>query len=332
VPDVAIDLGTANTLIEIRGEGLVLNEPSVVAIDRADRRVRAIGLEAKRMLGRTPEGIIAIRPLRDGVIADVDMADLMLRRFLERVLPRRFFSVKPRVVIGVPSGITEMEKRAVRAAVLGAGAKEVYLISEPMAAAIGVGLPVVSPRGSMVVNIGGGTTEIGVIALSGIVSDASIRIAGNELDEAVMGYIRKAHNLLVGEATAEAVKIQIGSAFPMDEELEMDVNGRDLVNGIPKTVRINSVEVRDSFAEALGSITRAVRRALETTPPELSADIFDEGMVMTGGGARLKGLNQLLHHETGLRIHVDEEPLTCVVRGAGKVLEDWDTYRGVISA
>jgi rod shape-determining protein MreB and related proteins len=332
VPEVAIDLGTANTLIEVKGQGIVLNEPSVVAVDRGTGRVRAIGLEAKRMLGRTPEGILAVRPMRDGVIADVDMADLMLRRFLQQALPRKIFGAKPRVVIGVPSGITEMEKRAVRAAVSAAGAREVWLISEPMAAAIGVGLPVVSPRGSMVVNVGGGTTEIGVIALSGIVADASIRIAGNEFDEAIMAYVRKAHNLLIGEATAEAVKIQIGSAFPLGEELEMDVNGRDLVNGIPKTVRIHSVEVRECLQDAVASIVRAVRRALEVTPPELSADIFDEGMVMTGGGARLKGLNQRLHQETGLRIHLDEDPLTCVVRGAGKVLDEWGTYRGVLTS
>ncbi|HEX8320779.1 rod shape-determining protein [Longimicrobium sp.] len=328
--DIAIDLGTANTLIEVKGVGLVVNEPSVVAVDRDTRKVRAIGLEAKRMLGRTPEGIVAVRPMRDGVIADVNMADLMLRHFLERVLPRGFFRVKPRVVIGVPSGITEMEKRAVRAAVLAAGARQVNLISEPMAAAIGVGLPVTSPRGSMVVNVGGGTSEIGVIALSGIVADASIRVAGNEMDEAIMGYVRKSRNLLIGEATAEGVKIQIGSAFALDEEREMDVTGRDLVNGIPKSVRVNSVEIRECIQEPVAAIVAAVRRALESTPPELSSDIIDAGIVMTGGGAQLRGLGRLLQRETGLPIHLDEQPLTCVVRGAARVLEDLELYQGVL--
>lgn len=330
--DIAIDLGTANTLIEIKGEGLVINEPSVVAVDRESRRVRAVGLEAKRMVGRTPEGIIAVRPMRDGVIADVDMADLMLRHFLERVLKRRgLFRTKPQVVIGVPSGITEMEKRAVRAAVMGAGARSVALISEPMAAAIGVGLPVTSPKGSMVVNVGGGTSEIGVIALSGIVADASIRVAGNELDEAIMAYVRKSRNLLIGEATAESVKIQIGSAYPLGEEREMDVTGRDLVNGIPKTVRVASEEIRECIQEPVHAIVAAVRRALEVTPPELASDILDAGIVMTGGGAQLRGLGRLLERETGLSIHLDEQPLTCVVRGAAKVLEDMRTYGGVLS-
>jgi rod shape-determining protein MreB len=332
VADIAIDLGTANTLIEIRGEGLVINEPSVVAVDRESRRVRAVGLDAKRMVGRTPEGIIAVRPMRDGVIADVDMADLMLRHFLERVLKRRgLFRTKPQVVIGVPSGITEMEKRAVRAAVMGAGARSVALISEPMAAAIGVGLPVTSPKGSMVVNVGGGTSEIGVIALSGIVADASIRVAGNELDEAIMAYVRKSRNLLIGEATAESVKIQIGSAYPLSEEREMDVTGRDLVNGIPKTVRVGSEEIRECIQEPVHAIVAAVRRALEVTPPELASDILDAGIVMTGGGAQLRGLGRLLERETGLSIHLDEQPLTCVVRGAARVLEDMRTYGGVLS-
>jgi rod shape-determining protein MreB len=332
VADIAIDLGTANTLIEIRGQGLVINEPSVVAVDRDTGKVRAVGLEAKRMVGRTPHGIIAVRPMRDGVIADVDMADLMLRHFLERVSPRGIFKVKPQVVIGVPSGITEMEKRAVRAAVMAAGARSVALISEPMAAAIGVGLPVTSPRGSMVVNVGGGTSEIGVIALSGIVADASIRVAGNELDEAIMGYIRKSRNLLIGEATAESVKIQVGSAYLMDEEREMDVTGRDLVNGIPKTVRVSSVEIRECIQEPVQAIVSAVRRALEVTPPELASDILDVGIVMTGGGAQLRGLGRLLERETGLRIHLDEQPLTCVVRGAARVLEEWNMYQSVLSA
>ncbi len=328
--DIAIDLGTANTLIQVKGQGIVMNEPSVVAVERRTRRVIAIGLEAKRMLGRTPEGTVAIRPMRDGVIADVDMAELMLRHFLQSILPRGLFRSRPRVVVGVPSGITEMERRAVRTAVSQAGAKSVYLLSEPMAAAIGVGLPVTSPRGSMVVNIGGGTSEIGVIALSGIVADASIRVGGNEMDEAIVAFMRKGYNLLVGEATAEAIKIQIGSASNTVEPREMDVNGRDLISGIPKTIRIHSDEIRECIQEPIQAIAGAVRRALEVTPPELSSDIVDEGIVMTGGGAQLRGLDRILAQETGLPIHVDDEPLTCVVRGAGMVLDDWDAYRSVL--
>lgn len=330
VGEIAVDLGTANTLIQVKGKGIVLNEPSVVAVNRRTGKVMAVGLEAKRMLGRTPEGVLAVRPMQDGVIADVDMAELMLRQFLEIVSPRGMFRIKPRVVVGVPSGITEMERRAVRAAVAAAGAKEVYMISEPMAAAIGVGLPVTTPRGSMVVCIGGGTTEIGVIALSGIVADASIRIGGNEFDEAIVGYMRKQHNLLIGEATAEIIKISIGSAYPVDGEHETDVSGRDLVSGIPKTVRVHSAEIRDCLQEAVQAIIRAVRSALEVTPPELSSDIVDEGIVMTGGGAQLRGLAHLLGAETGLKIHLDDEPLSCVVRGAGKVLDEWGQFRGVV--
>lgn len=329
--DIAIDLGTANTLIQVKGEGVVLNEPSVVAVERGSGRVRAIGLEAKRMLGRTPEAIIAVRPMRDGVIADVDMAEIMLRHFLQLVLPKRIFRVRPKVVIGVPSGITEMERRAVRSAAVAAGAKEVYLLSEPMAAAIGVGLPVVTPRGCMVVNIGGGTTEIGVIALSGIVANSSIRVGGNEIDEAITAFVRKGFNLLIGDATSESIKIQIGSAYADGEEREMEVKGRDLVSGIPKTVRIGSSEIRDAIQEPIQAIVEAVRRALEVTPPELASDIVDEGIVMTGGGAQLRGLDILLGHEVSLPIHVDAEPLTCVVRGAGAVLADWDTYQSVVT-
>ena len=329
--DIAIDLGTANTLIQVKGQGIIMNEPSVVAVERRTRRIIAIGLEAKRMLGRTPEGTVAIRPMRDGVIADVDMAELMLRHFLQSILPKGLFRSRPRVVVGVPSGITEMERRAVRTAVSQAGAKSVYLLSEPMAAAIGVGLPVTSPRGSMVVNIGGGTSEIGVIALSGIVADASIRVGGNEMDEAIVAFMRKGYNLLVGEATAEAIKIQIGSASNTVEPREMDVNGRDLISGIPKTIRIHSDEIRECIQEPIQAIVGAVRRALEVTPPELSSDIVDEGIVMTGGGAQLRGLDRILALETGLPIHVDDEPLTCVVRGAGMVLDDWDAYRSVLS-
>lgn len=330
--DIAIDLGTANTLIQVRGEGIVLNEPSVVAVDRETRKVHAVGLEAKRMLGRTPDSVVAIRPMRDGVIADVDIAELMLRHFLQSVLPTGFFKPRPRVVVGVPSGITEIERRAVRSAASAAGAKEVYLVSEPMAAAIGVNLPVTTPRGNMVVNIGGGTTEIGVIALSGIVADASIRVAGNELDEAIVAYVRKTFNLLIGEATAESIKMKIGSAAPLPQEDDMDVKGRDLVSGIPKTITITSEEIRESIQEPVQAIIEAVRKALEVTPPELASDIVDDGIVVTGGGAQLRGLADLMQKETGLPIHVDEDPFTCVVRGAGKVMEEWNIYQAVVTS
>ncbi|HEV2131403.1 MAG TPA: rod shape-determining protein [Longimicrobiaceae bacterium] len=330
--DIAVDLGTANTLILVRGEGLVLNEPSVIAVERQSGQVRAIGLDAKRMLGRTPEGTVALRPLRDGVIADVDMAELMLRHFLAEVLPRGWFRAKPKVVIGVPSGITEMEKRAVRAAVLSAGAKTVHMISEPMAAALGVGMPVTTPRGSMVVNIGGGTTEIGVIALSGIVADASLRVGGDELDEAIVAVVRRQHNLLIGEGTAEGIKMQIGSAHPATQEREMDVKGRDLVSGVPKTIRLCSGEIRQIIEEPLAAIVGAIRRALEVTPPELASDIVDEGIVLTGGGALLEGMDWRIAEETGLQIHRDGEPLTSVVRGAGRVLDDWNAYQSVLSS
>jgi rod shape-determining protein MreB and related proteins len=330
VADIAIDLGTANTLIQVKGQGIVLNEPSVVAIERGSGRIRAIGLEAKRMLGRTPEGTLAVRPLRDGVIADVDMAELMLRHFLQSVVPKGLFRTKPRVIVGIPSGITEMERRAVRAAVLAAGAKTAYLISEPMAAAIGVQLPVLTPRASMVVNIGGGTTEIGVIALSGIVAAASIRVAGNVFDDTIVAFVRRNYNLLIGEATAEKVKIEIGSAYSLEEELEIDVNGRDLVSGIPKTVRLRSEEIRESIQEPVHAIVAAVRRALEVTPPELAADIVDDGIVMTGGSSLVRGLDRLLEIETGLPIHQDPDPLTSVVRGAGMVLDEWERYQGVV--
>ena len=331
VNDIAVDLGTANTLVYVRGEGIVLNEPSVVAMEKATNKIRGIGLEAKRMLGRTPEGVVAVRPLKDGVIADVDVTEIMLRYFLETVTSRRILKFKPTMVVGVPSGITELERRAVRQSAQAAGAKEVYMVSEPMAAAIGVGLPVETPTGNMVIDIGGGTTEIAVIALSGVVCDTSIRIGGDEIDAAIVTFLRKNYNLLVGEATAEAVKIQIGSAYNTGEEREMEVKGRDLVSGIPKTVRVHSQEIREAIQEPIQAIVEAVRRALEITPPELAADIVDRGIVMTGGGALLRGLDQLLARETGLKIHVDEDPLTCVVRGAGKILEDINKYRGVLT-
>ena len=331
VNDIAVDLGTANTLVYVKGEGIVLNEPSVVAVERRSRRILGVGLEAKRMLGRTPEGIEAVRPLKDGVIADVDITELMLRHFLKQVTAKRIFRIKPRVVVGVPSGITELERRAVRSSAMAAGAKVVYMVAEPMAAAIGVGLPVETPTGNMVIDIGGGTTEIAVIALSGIVSNTSIRVGGDELDAAIVTFLRKNYNLLIGEPTAEAIKIQIGSAFDFGEEREMDVKGRDLVSGIPKTVSVHSQEIRECIQEPVQAIVEAVRRSLEITPPELASDIVDRGIVMTGGGAMIRGLDRLLQHETNLPIHVDEEPLTCVVRGAGWVLDDVQKYRGVLT-
>jgi len=330
VNDIAVDLGTANTLVYVKGDGIVLNEPSVVAVEKGSRRIMGIGLEAKRMLGRTPEGIEAIRPLKDGVIADVDVTEMMLRHFLKQVTAKRIFRIKPTVVVGVPSGITELERRAVRSSAQSAGAKSVWMCDEPMAAAIGVGLPVETPTGNMVIDIGGGTTEIAVIALSGIVSNTSIRVGGDELDAAIVTFLRKNYNLLIGEPTAEAIKVQIGSAFDFGEEREMEVKGRDLVSGIPKTVTVHSQEVRECIQEPIQAIVEAVRRALEITPPELSSDIVDRGIVMTGGGALIRGLDRLLQHETNLPIHVDEEPLTCVVRGAGRILDDMHKYRSVL--
>jgi len=327
-----VDLGTANTLVCVKGEGVVLSEPSVVAVERGTKRIMSVGLEAKRMLGRTPEGIEAVRPLKDGVIADVDVTELMLRHFLKQVMAKRIFRIKPRVVVGVPSGITELERRAVRSSAQSAGANEVYMVAEPMAAAIGVGLPIETPRGNMVIDIGGGTTEIAVIALSGIVADTSIRIGGDELDQSIVTFLRKNYNLLIGEPTAEAIKMQIGSAIETDNEREMEVKGRDLVSGIPKMVLIHSQEIRECLQEPLRSIVEAVRSALEITPPELASDIVDYGIVMTGGGALIRGLDRLIALETNLPIHVDDEPMTCVVRGAGHILEDFPKYRPVLRA
>lgn len=328
---IAVDLGTANTLIYVKGEGIVLNEPSVVALDRETKKIKGVGLEAKRMLGRTPDGIMAVRPMKDGVIADFDVTEKMLRYFLTLVIDKHVFKVKPRVIVCVPSGITEVEKRAVRDSALGAGAKEVFMVTEPMAAAIGVGLPVESPTGNMVIDIGGGTTEIAVIALSGIVSDTSIRTGGDELDISIVQFMRKNYNLLIGEPTAEQIKIQIGSAYPVGDEREMEVKGRDLVSGIPKTVRVHSSEIREALQEPIQQIVDAVRRALEITPPELASDIVDRGIVMTGGGALIRGLDVLLSQETGLPIHVDEDPLTCVVRGTGRILDDEEKHWSVLT-
>jgi rod shape-determining protein MreB and related proteins len=327
--DMAIDLGTANTLVYVKGEGIVLNEPSIVAIHQADNTVLAVGKEAKAMLGRTPGNIVAIRPLKDGVIADFDVTEKMLGYFIRRVHRRRAL-VRPRIVIGVPSGITQVEKRAVRDSAMQAGAREVYLIEEPMAAAIGAGMPIWEPGGNMVVDIGGGTTEVAVISLSGIVYSRSVRIAGDEMDEAIVQYIRKNYNLLVGERRAEEIKIKLGSAYPMGgERRTMEVKGRDLIDGIPKTIVIGDDEIRESLREPIMTIVDAVRTALERTPPELAADIVDKGIVLTGGGALLKGLDLLLRQETNLPITVAEDPLSCVVLGTGKVLDELNLLKKV---
>ncbi len=327
--DIGIDLGTANTLVFVRGQGIVLNEPSVVAIEVATGKVLAIGKAAKEMLGRTPGEIRAIRPLKDGVIADFEITEKLLSDFIRRVVKHRYL-MKPRIVISVPSGITEVEKRAVRDSAESAGAREVFLIQEPMAAAIGVGIPVDAPSGSMVIDIGGGTSEIAVIALSGIVNNISIRIAGDEMDEAIVAYMRKNYNLLIGERTAEEIKIKIGSAFPLEKEEVMEIKGRDLVAGAPRTVKISSAQIREALTETVDAIVEAMRQALERTPPELASDILDKGIVMTGGGAMLKGLDARLREETNLPVNLADDPLTCVVRGTGKVLESMNHYTKVL--
>ncbi|MDH4222077.1 MAG: rod shape-determining protein [candidate division Zixibacteria bacterium] len=327
--DIGIDLGTANTLVFVRGEGIVLNEPSVVAVEVATKKVLAVGAAAKEMLGRTPGEIEAIRPLKDGVIADFETTEKLLSDFIKRVVRHRYL-MKPRIVISVPSGITEVEKRAVRDSAENAGAREVFLIQEPMAAAIGVGLPVDQPTGSMVIDVGGGTSEIAVIALNGIVNNISIRIGGDEMDEAIVLYLKKNYNLLIGERTAEEIKMKIGSAFPLENEEVMEIKGRDLVAGIPKTIKISSVQIREALSEPVESIVEAVRQALEQTPPELSADILDRGIIVTGGGALLKGLDKRIRHETNLPVIVADDPLTCVVRGTGKVLENLVSYSKVL--
>jgi rod shape-determining protein MreB len=326
--DIGIDLGTANTLVWL-GQKIVLNEPSVVAIEVSTKKVVAVGTKAKEMVGRTPGEIVAIRPLKDGVIADFEITEKLLSDFIRQAVRRRYL-MKPRIVISVPSGITEVEKRAVRDSAENAGAREVFLIQEPMAAAIGVGLPVHEPSGSMVIDIGGGTSEIAVIALDGIVNNISIRIGGDEMDEAIMLYLKKNYNLLIGERTAEQIKIEIGSAYPPEEEESMEIKGRDLVAGIPKTMKISSVQVREALSEPADAIIEAVRQALEETPPELSADILDTGIVVTGGGALLKGLDKRLREETNLPINIAEDPLTCVVRGTGVVLQNMNEYSKVL--
>lgn len=328
--DIGIDLGTANILIFVQGEGIIIDEPSIVAIETKTRRVLAVGHEAKEMVGRTPGEIITIRPLREGVIADFEVTEEMLRVLLKRVIKNRFL-VRPRIVVGVPSGITEVEKRAVRLSAERVNAREVYLVTEPMAGAIGVGINVHEPIGSMIIDIGGGTSEIAVIALSGIVNGAtSIRIGGDKLDDAIVQYLKKNYNILVGERTAEEIKKQIGSAYPLEEEIITEIKGRDLVAAIPRTIEISSAEIREALSDPINAIVEAVLISLERTPPEVAADILDRGITLTGGGALLRGLDERIRRETNLPVHVAEDPLTCVVRGTGKILENISGYRKVL--
>jgi rod shape-determining protein MreB len=327
--DMAVDLGTANTLVYVRGRGIVLNEPSVVAINNNTGGILAVGAEAKKMIGRTPGNIVAIRPLKDGVIADFDTTERMLRYFIQKVHKRRHLA-KPRLVVCVPSGITGVEQRAVKDAGYAAGARKVYIIEEPMAAAIGAGLPVHEPTGNMVVDIGGGTTEVAVISLGGIVTSTSVRIGGDELDEAIIQHVKKEYSLLLGERTSEAIKLAIASVFPMPEELVAEIKGRDLVSGLPKTITITAEEIRRAIEEPVNAIIDAIKTTLDRTPPELSADIMDRGIVLTGGGALLRGLDKRLRHETGMPVRIADAPLQAVVLGSGKCLEEFEVLQRVL--
>lgn len=327
--DIGIDLGTANTLVHLKSKGIVIREPSVVAINKNTGEVLAVGLEAKNMIGRTPGNITAIRPMKDGVIADFRVTQGMLRYFIRKVIGKSLF-VKPRVVVCVPSGVTEVEKRAVIGATLQAGAREAFLIEEPMAAAIGANLPVGEPTGSMVVDIGGGTSEVAVISLGGIVVSRSLRIGGDELDDAIVLYVKKEYNLMIGERTAEDIKIRVGSAYMLEEETKHVISGRDLVTGLPKELEISSVEIREALAEPINSIIDSIKYTLEKTPPELAADIMEKGIMLTGGGALLKGLDQLIHKETGIPVKIAEYPLDCVALGTGKVLDSLETLKTVL--
>jgi len=329
---MGIDLGTANTLVYVSGKGIVLQEPSVVAIDQQDKTPLAVGNDAKKMLGRTPDNVIALRPLRDGVIADVDAAEQMLKLFIRRVHDGTAL-IAPRIVIGIPSGVTGVERRAVIEAATRAGARDVRLIDEPIAAAIGAGLPVADPTGNMIVDIGGGTTEVAVLSLEGTVLSESVRVAGDELSAAIVGYMKKVHNLVIGEQTAEEIKIQMGSAYPGDEDEEtiMEVRGIHLLSGLPRTVSIRSSEVRESMSEPLTAIVEAVKRTLARTPPELAADIIDRGIMLAGGGALMRGLDSLISHETGIVTHIAADPLCCVVLGTGRVLENFKQFERVFT-
>ena len=327
--DVGIDLGTANTLVYMKGKGIIMREPSVVAVHTKTDEVRCVGGEAKAVIGRPPGSIVAVRPLKDGVIADFDITTNMLENFLKKACGNSMFS-RPRVVICIPSGVTEVERRAVREATLKAGARQVSVIEEPMAAAIGAGLPISEPTGSMIVDIGGGTAEIAVISLGGIVASRSVRMAGDMFDQAIIAFIKRKYNLLIGERTAEQIKIEIGSAYVLDPELTMEIKGRNLVDGLPKNIVVHSEDVRAALLECLEKITSAIKETLERTPPELSADIIDRGITLTGGGALLRGLDQLIQSETGIDVHVAEDPLDCVAKGAGAVLDHVDVLHDVL--
>lgn len=324
--DMGIDLGTANTLVYVKGKGIVLREPSVVAINNSTRKPLAVGAEAKRMIGRTPGNIVAIRPMRDGVIADFDTTQIMLKKFIDKVIAKSAFS-SPRIIVCFPSGVTEVERRAILEATKQAGARDVVLMEEPMAAAIGAGLPVDEPTGSMIVDIGGGTTEVAIISLGGIVTSRSLRVAGDELDHAIINYIKKEYNLMIGERTSENIKMELGSAFKLEgeEEKVMDIKGRDLISGLPKTIEISEDQIREALREPVASIIEAIKITLEKTPPELSADIMDKGIMLAGGGALLRGLDVLINNETHMPVHIAETPLDCVALGAGKALENIDS-------
>lgn len=326
--DIGIDLGTANTLVYVKDHGIVLREPSVVAVKAGTNFVLAVGDDAKRMLGRTPGNIVAVRPLRDGVIADYEVTEAMLKHFVQKVHNRRNW-IRPRIVIAVPSGVTEVEKRAVNESAAAAGAREVHLIEEPMAAAIGIGLPVQEAAANMIVDIGGGTTEIAIISLYGLVYSRSVRVAGDELDEAIINYLKRAYNLMIGERTAEEIKIRMGSAFPQAKETSVEVKGRDLVAGLPKTIKVTSPEIREALLEPLNVIIESIRVSLERCPPELSADLVDRGIMLAGGGALLKGLDKLISEETGLPVHVADDPLSAVAEGTGKLLDELDFLKKV---
>jgi rod shape-determining protein MreB len=331
--DVGIDLGTANTLVMVKGRGIVIDEPSVVAIDRQSKKILAIGAEAKRMVGRTPASIVAVRPLKDGVISDFEVTERMLQYFIRSVHERFGFGIpRPRVVVGIPSGVTEVEKRAVHDAALNAGARAAYLVEEPMAAAIGAGLPIMEPNGCMIVDIGGGTTEVAVIALGGVVVSTSIRTAGDEMDQEIMAYARQVHNMLIGERTAEEIKMEAGSAFPLEEEGTVEIRGRDLATGLPKSVEVSTVEIRDALSGSINAVIDAVRSTIEVTPPELVADLMYRGIALAGGGAMLRGLDRRLAQETRFPVYVAEDPLLCVVKGTGEVLEETKMLQKVQSA
>jgi rod shape-determining protein MreB and related proteins len=326
--DLAIDLGTANTLVFAKGKGIVVNEPSIVAINKNTGEIEAVGKEAKEMVGRTPGNIVAIRPMKDGVIADFKVTERMLNYFIQKAHGRKML-VHPRIVIGVPSEITQVEKRAVSESAYRAKASEVHLVEQAMVAAMGAGLPVTEPQGNMIVDIGGGTTDVAVISLSGIVYSRSVRVAGNEMDDAIMSYLKRKYNLLIGERTAEQIKIQIGSAYPLDRPLTMEIKGRNLIEGVPKTVTVEDSEIREALAECVGTIMNAIRVALERTPPELSADISDHGIVLTGGGAMIKNLDLRIREETGLPVSIAEDPLASVVLGTGRMLTDFKLLRRI---